>query len=88
MTHLFGRFSSPSAPFHLPGAAFFMAALLAATCGVAYALATRDRGVVPRRRRRAPRRERADVIRSATQATFRDPSLLRYAVAYSPEIVR
>lgn len=40
-TQLFGRFTAPGAPVQVPGAAFFASALLAATCFVIYALATR-----------------------------------------------
>jgi len=43
MTQLFGRFTSPSAPFHLPGAAFFAAAALAGGCFTIYWWATRTR---------------------------------------------
>jgi hypothetical protein len=42
MTQLFGRFSAPSAPVHLPGAAFVTSALLTAACFVAYWWATRE----------------------------------------------
>ena len=42
MTQLFGRFSAPDAPLHLPGAAFFASTLLAWTSFALYYLATRD----------------------------------------------
>jgi DHA1 family tetracycline resistance protein-like MFS transporter len=42
MTQLFGRFASPTAPVHLPGAAFLAAALLAAAALTVYWLVTRD----------------------------------------------
>ena len=42
MTQLFGRFSAPDAPVHLPGAAFFAATLLAWTSFALYYRATRD----------------------------------------------
>jgi DHA1 family tetracycline resistance protein-like MFS transporter len=41
MTQLFGRFTSPSAPVHLPGAAFLAASALTAVCFVIYRSATR-----------------------------------------------
>jgi MFS transporter, DHA1 family, tetracycline resistance protein len=41
MTQLFGHFSSPDAPVHLPGAAFVAAALLSAGCGTLYGWSTR-----------------------------------------------
>jgi DHA1 family tetracycline resistance protein-like MFS transporter len=41
MSHLFSYFSSPTAPLHLPGAAFFMSAMLASTTLVIYWRATR-----------------------------------------------
>jgi MFS transporter, DHA1 family, tetracycline resistance protein len=43
MTQLFGRFSAPDAPIHLPGAAFIAATLLAMASLVIYWLATRER---------------------------------------------
>ena len=42
MTQLFGRFASPAAPVHLPGAAFLAAALLAAVALMVYWLVTRE----------------------------------------------
>jgi DHA1 family tetracycline resistance protein-like MFS transporter len=42
MTQLFGRFSAPDARWHVPGAAFFAAAGLAAACLVVYWFSTRD----------------------------------------------
>ena len=42
MTQLFGRFSAPDAPLHLPGAAFFASTLLAWTSFAFYYRATRD----------------------------------------------
>jgi DHA1 family tetracycline resistance protein-like MFS transporter len=42
MSQIFGRFSGPAAPFHLPGAAFVTSAILAATCWVTYWRATRE----------------------------------------------
>jgi MFS transporter, DHA1 family, tetracycline resistance protein len=42
MTQLFGRFSAPDAPVHLPGAAFFASTLLAWTSFALYYRATRD----------------------------------------------
>jgi DHA1 family tetracycline resistance protein-like MFS transporter len=42
MTQLFGRFSAPDAPVHLPGAAFFASALLAWTSFALYYRATKD----------------------------------------------
>src|SRR5688572_8160109 len=42
MAQLFGRFSAPDAPVHLPGAAFIAAALLAMASLVIYWLATRE----------------------------------------------
>lgn len=42
MTQLFGRFSAPNAPVHLPGAAFVAATLLAMTSFAIYWLATRE----------------------------------------------
>ena len=41
MTYLFGRFTAPAAPVHIPGAAFFASATLAAICWVTYRRATR-----------------------------------------------
>lgn len=43
MSQLFGRFSAPTAPLHLPGAAFVAAAALAAMCFALYWSVTRDR---------------------------------------------
>jgi MFS transporter, DHA1 family, tetracycline resistance protein len=43
MTQLFGRFTGPDAPFHLPGAAFLAASLLATVSLAIYWPATRDR---------------------------------------------
>jgi len=43
MTQLFGRFTAPGARFHVPGAAFFASATLAAVCWVLYFSATRER---------------------------------------------
>jgi DHA1 family tetracycline resistance protein-like MFS transporter len=42
MTQLFGRFSAPEAPLHVPGAAFFASAALACACFVIYLAATRE----------------------------------------------
>ena len=42
MTQLFGRFSAPDAPVHLPGAAFFASTLLAWTSFALYYRATRN----------------------------------------------
>ena len=42
MTQLFGRFSSPTAAVHLPGAAFVAAALLAGSSGLLYWASTRE----------------------------------------------
>jgi DHA1 family tetracycline resistance protein-like MFS transporter len=42
MAQLFGRFSAPDAPVHLPGAAFIAAALLAMASLIIYWLATRE----------------------------------------------
>jgi DHA1 family tetracycline resistance protein-like MFS transporter len=42
-TQLFGRFTAPGAPVHVPGAAFFASATLASICFVIYWSATRDR---------------------------------------------
>jgi MFS transporter, DHA1 family, tetracycline resistance protein len=44
MTQLFGRFSAPDAPLHLPGAAFFASATLAWVAFAVYYAATRDAG--------------------------------------------
>ena len=41
MTQLFGRFTGPSAPLHLPGAAFLTASLLTAVCFLIYQATTR-----------------------------------------------
>jgi MFS transporter, DHA1 family, tetracycline resistance protein len=43
MSQLFGRFSAPTAALPLPGAAFFAAALLTATCFFLYGSVTRQR---------------------------------------------
>lgn len=42
MTHLFARFSAPSARVYLPGASFFAAAVLAMSCFAIYWSATRE----------------------------------------------
>lgn len=42
LTQLFGRFSAPDAPLHLPGAAFVAAALLIVSSGLAFWAATRE----------------------------------------------
>jgi MFS transporter, DHA1 family, tetracycline resistance protein len=42
MTQLFGRFTSPAAPVHLPGAAFLAASLLTCVCLAIYWSATRE----------------------------------------------
>jgi DHA1 family tetracycline resistance protein-like MFS transporter len=42
MTQLFGRFTAPDAPVHLPGAAFLTAALLAGACLAIFWGATRE----------------------------------------------
>ena len=42
MTQLFGRFTSPSAPVHFPGAAFAASAVLASASFTTYWLATRE----------------------------------------------
>lgn len=48
MTQLFGRFSAPDAPIHLPGAAFIASTILATTALVIYSVATREfRRAVP-----------------------------------------
>ena len=44
MTQLFGRFTAPAAPVHLPGAAFLAASLLTWICLAMYWSATRDSG--------------------------------------------
>ena len=49
MTQLFGRFTSPSAPVHLPGAAFIAASLLTLVCLGIYWSATREGAVAPAR---------------------------------------
>jgi len=41
MTQLFGRFSAPDAPLHIPGAAFVASALLAAMSFLIYSWTTR-----------------------------------------------
>ncbi len=41
MTQLFGHFSAPTAPVHLPGAAFFAAAALATASCAVYWVVTR-----------------------------------------------
>jgi DHA1 family tetracycline resistance protein-like MFS transporter len=43
MSQLFGHFSAPTAPVHLPGAAFFAAAGLTAACYAIYWSVTRER---------------------------------------------
>ncbi len=43
MTQLFGRFSSPVAPVHLPGAAFLAATVLATACFAIYWNVTQER---------------------------------------------
>jgi DHA1 family tetracycline resistance protein-like MFS transporter len=48
MTHLFGLFSAPNAPIHVPGAAFFAAAILATACLAVYATTTRTLRVATR----------------------------------------
>lgn len=45
MSQLFGRFSAPTAPLHLPGAAFFAAAALTTSCYALYWSVTRERAV-------------------------------------------
>ena len=47
LTQLFGRFTAPDAPVHLPGAAFLAASLLALTCLGIYWRATRTTRVEP-----------------------------------------
>jgi DHA1 family tetracycline resistance protein-like MFS transporter len=42
MTQLFGRFSAPTAPMHLPGAAFLAAAALSLACFTIYRTVTRQ----------------------------------------------
>jgi MFS transporter, DHA1 family, tetracycline resistance protein len=42
MTQLFGRFTAPGAHVHVPGAPFFMAALLTGSAGVTYWAVTRE----------------------------------------------
>ncbi len=42
MTQVFGHFSSPAAPLRFPGAAFLMAAILAATCFTIYWKVTQE----------------------------------------------
>ena len=42
MTQLFGRFSAPDAPIHVPGAAFIVSTILATTALVIYWFATRE----------------------------------------------
>lgn len=49
MTQLFGHFSEPDARPHLPGAAFFMAAALAAGCFWVFWASTRERPPAPGR---------------------------------------
>jgi hypothetical protein len=41
MTQLFGRFTAPDAPVHVPGIAFFTAAFLATMCFTVYWSTTR-----------------------------------------------
>ena len=49
MTQLFGRFSAPDAPIHLPGAAFIASTMLATTALAIYWFATRElRSPAPR----------------------------------------
>jgi hypothetical protein len=43
MTQLFAHFSGPDAIAHVPGAAFFASAILAAFCFAIYWIAARDR---------------------------------------------
>ena len=47
LTQLFGRFTAPDAPVHLPGAAFLAASLLALICLMIYWRATRTTRVEP-----------------------------------------
>jgi DHA1 family tetracycline resistance protein-like MFS transporter len=47
MAQVFGRFASPDARLHVPGAAFFTAAALATGCFVLYVAATRTPAVAP-----------------------------------------
>jgi DHA1 family tetracycline resistance protein-like MFS transporter len=47
LTQLFGRFTAPDAPVHLPGAAFLAASLLALICLGIYWRATRTTRVEP-----------------------------------------
>ena len=42
MTQLFGRFADPNAALRIPGAAFMIAGVLAAACGVIYRSVTRE----------------------------------------------
>jgi DHA1 family tetracycline resistance protein-like MFS transporter len=49
MTQLFGRFTSPTAPAHVPGAAFLAASLLTWTCLAIYWSATRESAEPSRR---------------------------------------
>ena len=42
MTQLFGRFSAPDAPMHVPGAAFIASTVLATTALVIYWFVTRE----------------------------------------------
>jgi DHA1 family tetracycline resistance protein-like MFS transporter len=49
MTQLFGRFTAPTAPVHLPGAAFLAASLLTWTCLAMYWSATREPPPSPHR---------------------------------------
>jgi DHA1 family tetracycline resistance protein-like MFS transporter len=48
MTQLFGRFSAPGAPIHLPGAAFVAAAMLNLSSGLIYWAVTRERSAADR----------------------------------------
>ena len=47
MTHLFARFTSPTASIHVPGAAFIAAALLALGCLVIFLISTRETVIEP-----------------------------------------
>jgi len=48
MTHLFARFSAPDARFHVPGAAFLAAALLAVGSLIVFWLSTRQQAAEPK----------------------------------------
>jgi len=54
MAQLFSRFSGARAPVHVPGAAFFAAALLTTGCFVLYWRATRAAGPIPEQVTQAP----------------------------------